>query len=108
MNNKIAEIEVYGAEVLCASCVNQPSAKDTFEWLQAALSRKYPGQPFNMIYVDIFQPPETEVLKQVAEKIIVEDLFYPLVRLNGEIVAEGTVSLKKVNEKMIELGYQPA
>ena len=38
-------IEVFGADIICASCVNAPSSKDTYEWLQAAISRKYPEQP---------------------------------------------------------------
>ena len=41
--NKV-KIEIYGADVICASCVNAPSSKDTYEWLQAAIDRKYPGQ----------------------------------------------------------------
>ncbi len=30
-------LSVYGAETVCASCVNMPTAKDTYEWLEAAL-----------------------------------------------------------------------
>ncbi len=33
-------IEIYGTAVICASCVNAPSSKDTYEWLQAAINRK--------------------------------------------------------------------
>lgn len=43
MEKKVA-IQVYGAEQICASCVGAPSSKDTFEWLKAALSRKYSGK----------------------------------------------------------------
>lgn len=46
-------IEVFGADIICASCVNAPSSKDTYEWLQAAISRKYPEQPFTIRYIDI-------------------------------------------------------
>ena len=46
-------IEIYGAEVICASCVNAPSSKDTYEWLQAAIDRKYPNQPYDIHYIDI-------------------------------------------------------
>ena len=46
-------IEVYGADIMCASCVNAPSSKDTYEWLQAAIARKYPAQPFTIRYIDI-------------------------------------------------------
>ena len=44
MNESIAIIEVYGANIICASCVNAPSSKDTYEWLQAAIARKFPNQ----------------------------------------------------------------
>ena len=40
------EIIFYGAEQLCPSCVNLPSSKETFEWLEAAISRKFPNQAF--------------------------------------------------------------
>ncbi len=32
---KPVTLSVYGAETLCARRVNMPSAKDTFEWLEA-------------------------------------------------------------------------
>ncbi|MFL6562301.1 MAG: DUF1462 family protein, partial [Bacillus sp. (in: firmicutes)] len=53
MNRMEVEIIVYGAEQLCPSCVNLPSSKETFEWLEAAIARKFPDQPFKMTYVDI-------------------------------------------------------
>ena len=34
-------VVVYGADVVCASCVNAPTSKDTFEWLQPLLKRKF-------------------------------------------------------------------
>jgi disulfide oxidoreductase YuzD len=49
MTNSTVEIILYGAEQLCPSCVNLPSSKETFEWLQAAIARKFPEQPFKMI-----------------------------------------------------------
>lgn len=57
---KQAELFVYGADVLCPSCVNLPSSKETYEWLEAALKRKYPDQPFSITYIDIHQPPEND------------------------------------------------
>ncbi len=44
-------IEVFGAEIICASCVNAPSSKDTYEWLQAAIDRKFPNQPFTKFVI---------------------------------------------------------
>ncbi len=53
-------IEIYGTAVICASCVNAPSSKDTYEWLQAAIDRKYPDQPYDIRYIDIEGPIENE------------------------------------------------
>lgn len=105
MVRKEIEIEVYGAEQICASCVNLPSSKDTCEWLEAALTRKFPEQPFKISYIDMYNPPETLMQKSFAEKMIEEDLFYPLVLIEGEIIAEGNVRLKKVVETMGKYGY---
>ncbi|ANB56803.1 hypothetical protein GFC29_2224 [Anoxybacillus sp. B7M1] len=106
MSLKQVEICVYGAEVICASCVNLPSSKETYEWLEAAIKRKYPDQPFLITYVDIFNPPDDEVKKAFAEKVIEEDLFYPVVVVEGEIVGEGNPKLRAIYEKMEQYGYQ--
>lgn len=103
---KPVEITVYGAKQICASCVHLPSSADTYEWLEAALSRKYPNQPFIMNYVDIFHPPEDEKKKAFAEKIIEEDLFYPVVLIEDEIVGEGNPRLKRIYAEMEKYGYQ--
>ena len=34
-------VVVYGADVVCASCVNAPTSKNTYEWLKPLLERKY-------------------------------------------------------------------
>lgn len=105
---KQIEIEVYGAEVLCPSCVNLPSSKETYEWLQAAVERKFPNQPFTISYIDIYNPPTEKEKKQFAEKVVEEDLFYPVVVINGEIVGEGNPKLKAVYAEMEKYGYTPA
>ncbi|AMM94964.1 disulfide oxidoreductase [Peribacillus simplex] len=102
---KEIEIEVYGAEQICASCVNLPSSKDTCEWLEAALTRKFPEQKFKITYIDIYNPPEKVKQKSFAMKMIEEDLFYPLVLIEDEIIEEGNVRLKKVVETMEKHGY---
>ncbi|GAA4723068.1 YuzD family protein [Brevibacillus fulvus] len=100
------EIKVYGTEQLCASCVNLPSAKETAEWLDAALSRKYGAHAIRVDYCD-FQQAETEADKYWAERILNEDLWYPLVVISGEIVGEGNPKLKDVCQKLEQLGLQP-
>lgn len=103
---KPIEIVVYGAEQICASCVNLPSSKDTFEWLEAALARKFPNQSFKMMYVDIYHPPADQEKKRFASRVIEEDLFYPVVLIEGKIVGEGNPRLKMICDEMEKYGYQ--
>lgn len=97
------EVTVYGTEELCASCVNLPSAKETAEWLKAALGRKYGDGACFVRYCD-FQQAATEVDRYWAKRIVEEDLWYPLVVISGEIVGEGNPRLKDVYRKLEELG----
>jgi disulfide oxidoreductase YuzD len=99
-------IEIYGADVICASCVNAPSSKDTYEWLEAAISRKYPQQPFTIHYIDIEQPLENVRHLHYATQIQEDAFFYPLVLINDEVVGEGYIQLKPVFEKLEALGFQ--
>ena len=43
----------------------------------------------------MYNPPEKLKQKSFGMKMIEEDLFYPLVLIEDEIVAEGNVRLKK-------------
>ncbi|WP_010676418.1 YuzD family protein [Bacillus timonensis] len=108
MEKQKVEICVYGAEVLCPSCVNLPSSKETYEWLEAALSRKFPNQPFEITHIDIFDPPEDEKKKTFATRVIEEDMFYPVVVLEGTIVGEGSPKLKTIYAEMEKYGYKAA
>lgn len=102
---KKAEITIYGAENICASCVNLPSSKETYEWLEAAVSRKFPNQPFDISYVDIFNPPNDEEKRKFAQRVIEEDLFYPVVLVGDKIVGEGNPRLKDIYAEMEKYGY---
>lgn len=104
-NNPI--IEVFGAEILCASCVNAPSSKDTYEWLQAAIDRKYPNQPYTIRYIDIEQPLTDERDKDWAERIQNDEYFYPLVLINNEVIGEGYIQIKPVFSALESLGFIP-
>jgi disulfide oxidoreductase YuzD len=100
------EIILYGAEQLCPSCVNLPSSKETFEWLEAAIGRKFPNQPFKITYVDILQPP-TESEKEIfAKRVIEEDMFYPVVVIKDKVVGEGNPRLKTIFSEMEKYGYK--
>lgn len=102
---KTVEICVYGAEILCPSCVNLPSAKETYEWLEAALKRKYKDQHFKITYVDIHEPPNDPEKKVFVEKILDDEYFYPLVVIEGHVVGEGSPRLKKIYEEFDKYGY---
>lgn len=96
------ELTVYGAEDVCASCVQAPPAKATAEWLQAALARKFDGTVL-VRYIDVNQP-ETEEDRTYCAKIIADDYFYPLVVSGGKVLGEGYVALKPIVHYCIENG----
>ncbi|PKR78106.1 disulfide oxidoreductase [Halalkalibacillus sediminis] len=106
MKNEV-ELVVYGAEVLCPSCVNLPSSKEQYEWLQAAISRKYGTEGINYKYIDIYNPPEEKPYEEFAERVIEEDMFYPVVLVEDEIVGEGNPRLKTVYKALEERGFEP-
>ena len=101
----IVEIIVYGAEQICASCVNLPSSKDTYEWLEAALARKFPGQQFTVSYVDIFERQDAPEKSAFSVRVVEEDMFYPVVVIKDEIIGEGNPKLKEIVKEMEKYGY---
>ncbi|MBU5211995.1 YuzD family protein [Bacillus sp. Gen3] len=103
---KQVEMIIYGAEIICASCVNLPSSKDTYEWLGAAVARKFPNQPVNIRLVDIFNPPEEEEIKSFAQRVVEEDMFYPVITLEGQVVGEGNPRLKTIYTELEKYGYK--
>jgi disulfide oxidoreductase YuzD len=105
MSQSKVQVYVYGAEQVCASCVNLPSSKETAEWLKVVLHRKF-GDQVELVYVDIFSP-ENERDVQFSQRILEEDLWYPVVVIEGEIVDEGSPKAKKIVNKLIELGLRP-
>lgn len=99
------KIEVFGANVICASCVNAPSSKDTYEWLQAAIDRKYPNQPYEIEYIDIDGDIIDDRRNEIAEQIRHDEYFYPLVMIDGEMIGEGHIQLKPVFHALEKAGY---
>lgn len=100
-------IEIYGADIVCASCVNAPSSKDTYEWLQAAIARKYPNQPFTIRYIDIEGVIDNERDQDYATRIQDDEFFYPLVLINDEVVGEGYIQIKPVFNALESAGFVP-
>ncbi|QTD42704.1 YuzD family protein [Sporosarcina sp. Te-1] len=105
MGESSVRIEIYGADVVCASCVNAPSSKDTFEWLQAAIDRKYPGHPYVIEYIDIESNIANDAQKKIAEQVLNDEFFYPLVLIDGEVVGEGYIQLKPVFSELEKHGF---
>ncbi|OYD07197.1 DUF1462 family protein [Paludifilum halophilum] len=99
------EVRVYGAEELCASCVNLPSAQETASWLEAALCRKY-GRQVCIRYIDIHQP-EGEEEAAFSRRVIDEEMWYPVVEIDGDIVGEGNPRLKTIQNKLETMGLKP-
>jgi disulfide oxidoreductase YuzD len=108
MKHMNIEVVLYGADTLCPSCVHLPSSKETFEWLEAAISRKFPDQAFKMTYVDIYQPPSDEEKEEFAKRVIEEDMFYPVVVIKDKVVGEGNPRLKTIFHELEKHGYKPA
>ncbi|KGX86711.1 YuzD family protein [Pontibacillus litoralis] len=100
-------LTVYGAKTKCASCVNAPGAYDTYEWLQAAINRKYETHEIQYVYVDIEQRQTDKEHQHFIEKIEQEEYFYPLVVLNGEVIGEGNPRLKVIYQKLESSGVLP-
>ncbi|WP_080875109.1 YuzD family protein [Oceanobacillus timonensis] len=97
-------LTVYGSEQICASCVGAPGSKDTYEWLQAAIGRKYVTDDVQYRYIDINQPQSDFEEQAYVDKIIEEDLFYPVVWINDTMVAEGIPRLKPIYQALEEQG----
>ncbi|WP_077624953.1 YuzD family protein [Sediminibacillus massiliensis] len=108
MNQNNVFLTVYGAEQICASCVGAPGSKDTFEWLQAAISRKYGREGITYKYVDIFNPPEDPNDQELARRIVDDEFFYPLILVNGEVVGEGNPRLKTIYQALEKQGITEA
>lgn len=105
MTKNRVKIEIYGADIVCASCVNAPSSKDTYEWLQAAITRKFPDQPFDIHYIDIEADIENTRQQEIAEQVLNDEYFYPLVIIDDEVIGEGYIQLKPVFNALEKHGY---
>ncbi|GEK34696.1 YuzD family protein [Kurthia sibirica] len=106
MSEHAVIVEILGASIQCASCVNAPSSIDTYEWLEAAIGRKYPDQPFTITYINIEEPIVDARHMEWVEKINNDELFYPLVLVNNTVVGEGFIQLPPVYKALEQFGFQ--
>jgi len=100
------KITVYGANEICASCVGAPGSVDTYEWLQAAIGRKYVHESITYEYIDMEQIQSVEKHQAFIDRILAEDLFYPVVLVNDEVVAEGIPRLKTIYQALDKNGVK--
>ncbi|MGQ0454629.1 DUF1462 family protein, partial [Bacillus sp. SS-TM] len=84
----MVNVQVYGTKVICASCVGMPSSTETFEWLQAAIGRKYEGQEnkFNFEYIDFQEEQVLEVLDKLRPFLLRDGGDVELVDIEEGIV----------------------
>ncbi|QDP40973.1 DUF1462 family protein [Radiobacillus deserti] len=106
--NQSILVSVYGANQICASCVNAPSSIDTYEWLQAAISRKYEKADVRYEYIDIFEPPKTDLHQEIREQVEEDELFYPVVLVNHKVVVDGIPQIKTIYQALEEVGITKA
>lgn len=100
------DIVVYGSDTPCPSCLHAPSSRETKEWIEAAIHRKFPGRTFPVRYVDIEQP-DNEKDEAYCERILAEEFFYPLVVINDQVVGEGDPRIKTIYRAIENQGYEP-
>src|SRR5699024_2449143 len=89
-------ITIYGRDQSCGSCVAGPRSTGSCEWTEAAPGRKYASSAFQFEYIDMDQEQTEEKHQQMIAQMEEEDYLYPLVLLNGDIVAEGIPQLKPI------------
>src|SRR5699024_8672970 len=95
-------VVVYGAGVVCASCVNAPTARNTFDWLQALLKRKYLDTQFDFTYIDMEKDTENLTNHDQEDTVRNQDdeLFFYLVTVNDEYVYDGYIQLRDITQFM--------
>lgn len=102
---KSYKFKVFGRDQICASCVGAPGSKDTYEWLQAALNRKYGEDQFSYEYIDMDEAQANAKDQALIEQMEEEDWLFPLILFDDEVVAEGVPQLKKIYRALEAHGF---
>ncbi|UOQ46050.1 YuzD family protein [Halobacillus salinarum] len=103
---KDIRLTVYGADIKCPSCVNAPGSRETFEWLQAAITRKYGAEGVCYQYIDFEKDPYDEEHLQYIQQIENEERFYPLIVIEDEVAGEGNPRLKRIYQMLENHGLE--
>lgn len=104
MSHQKVKITVYGREQICASCVGAPGSKETYKWLQAAIGRKYSNEGIQYSYIDMDQAINTKADKEFITQMVEEEMLYPIVFINEDMVAEGIPRLKTIYQSLEKHG----
>src|SRR5699024_5570544 len=99
-------ITVYCADQICASCVGAPGSRDTYEWLQAAIGSKYVEDDIKYTYIDISHKQDDSANQAFVDRIYEEDLFYPIVFVNYEMVGKGIPKMKTIFQEVDKRGIE--
>ncbi|TDM12542.1 YuzD family protein [Macrococcus lamae] len=103
------KVNVYGANVVCASCVNAPTSKDIFDWIQPNLRRKFNNLDFTFNYIDITDKEgKSDYDQSLIEQIDNDELFYPLITMNDEVVADGYIQLPQLTKYIERIFIKPS
>lgn len=72
----------------CSTCIGAPSSKETADWLQELINRRYGQQRFKVRYLDLEEEGVPMALKAPLNQAIDERIF-PLILINGQVISEG-------------------
>lgn len=90
-------VNVYGREVAPAGDVNMPDHRAVCKQLQHTLQNKFPEDDFYCNHIDMDAVDNlTDHDENLIEQIDNDDLSYPLVTINDEIVDHGDVKTENV------------
>lgn len=96
-------VNVYGRDIICESCTDALSSRETYDWLSRVLPEKYINDNFYVSYIDIDKDLNlSDFDEHIIEQIDDDELFYPLVVINDEIIQHGNVQIEPIT-KWIDL-----
>ena len=107
MSTKAPVIEVFGADIMCASCVNARRLRIHTNGYKQLSRANIQIKTFSIRYIDIEGAIENERDQDFANRIQEDEFFYPLVLINDEVVGEGYVQIKPIFPALENAGFIP-